>query len=851
MKRFLALLAAAVAAGSLTASASAAACPGANPCPYVSTSNFGAYGQTAMYTPNDVTLDSSGHVYIAETNRVIELNTAGGGSGVRILGAGGGSGISGSAAGQIDGAAGVAIDASGDIWVADEYNERIDEWNSSGTFLQAIGWGVKDGANSLETCTTVCQAGIFGGGAGEFALPDAIAFYNGQLYVAEDDGSRIDILNASGAFQKAFGWGVLNGAAALQTCTTTCQFAFAGSGAGQFNAPNGVAANANGIYVVDSNNHRVEQFNTTTLAYITAVGSNGGNPGQFETANGIALDGSGNVWVTDDASRVQEFTSALAYTTSLSPGCCGADGTLLGATTVATDPSGNLWVGDSFDRVQEFDAGTFAHNQDFSDPHYAQPGSPGGVGGPAVFVGPAALAYDGSGDLYVADVNNERVLKLSPSGTIISRAGANGGDGGESIANGGFVSPVGVALDPTGSLLYVADQTLCSVQVFNATTAPVMTYLKTLATGCSNTAGQLNGPRDIAVNAAGDVYVTGYGNRVDEFDPNGNLIRRWGRQFGDGAGGSGPGEFNAPLALGFDAQGNLDVADTGNDRIEQFSPTGSFLGAFGSLGSGPGQFESVRSPRADAGGETVVIDSAPNDRIDTFTPSGTLLDSWGSEGESTGQLEGASNLAVYQGTVAASNYGDSTITTFTFAPVTAANAATGATTLTTAVLNGTVNPEGGGAAYYWLYGPTTAYGSQSAVQVVGGSSGQPVTTTLTGLDPGTTYHAELIASDPGGSSTTQDFTFTTATGPAGAAGAAGTSGSPGPNGATGASGPTGPAGPAGASGKNGSLTACTFVKPKAKKGKKATKYRFTCTSGPPKPKPKPAKKHKKHHATRR
>src|SRR5581483_5721043 len=187
------------------------------------------------------------------------------------------------------------------------------------------------------------------------------------------------------------------------------------------------------IYVADQGNHRVQQFNTSTFAYVGQVGALGLGNGQFETVAGIAVDPNGNVWVTDNEPRVQEFSSTLSYVSSLSASCCFDDGDLYGAGAVATDPSnGNLWVGDQGQRVQEFDHGTFTHHQDFNDPHYAQPGSPGGVGGPAVLNGPVGLTYDSSGNLYVADYGNDRVLKLGPTGTILARAGANAGDGGES-----------------------------------------------------------------------------------------------------------------------------------------------------------------------------------------------------------------------------------------------------------------------------------------------------------------------------------------------------------------------------------------------------------------------------------
>ena len=71
-------------------------------------------------------------------------------------------GIDGGGAGEFESPAGVAADRSGDVYVADEYNSRIDEFSAAGAFIKAYGWGVSDGASQFETCTTTCQAGIGG-----------------------------------------------------------------------------------------------------------------------------------------------------------------------------------------------------------------------------------------------------------------------------------------------------------------------------------------------------------------------------------------------------------------------------------------------------------------------------------------------------------------------------------------------------------------------------------------------------------------------------------------------------------------------------------------------------------------
>ena len=162
-------------------------------------------------------------------------------------------GIAGGGAGQLSNLEGVATDTSGDVYVADFDNERIDEFSAAGAFIKAYGWGVSDGASKFETCTSTCQAGICGGGAGQLYAPDGVATdSSGDVYVADYFNNRIDEFSAAGAFIKAYGWGVSDGASRFETCTSTCQPGIAGGGAGQLNGPQGVATDPSGdVYVTD------------------------------------------------------------------------------------------------------------------------------------------------------------------------------------------------------------------------------------------------------------------------------------------------------------------------------------------------------------------------------------------------------------------------------------------------------------------------------------------------------------------------------------------------------------------------------------------------------------------------
>ncbi len=138
----------------------------------------------------------------------------------------------------------------------------------------------------------------------------------------------------------------------------------------------------------------------------------------------------------------------------------------------------------------------------------------------------------------------------------------------------------------------------------------------------------------IDVDAAGHVVALrphGVGSsQVVIYDAAGQAVS------GFGSYGSGAGEFEA-LDLAVDASGKVWIADTGNDRILQFSPSGALLGQFGISGSGDGQFRSPVAIAVDSANQVYVVDRG-NDRVQKFSPSGTLLGKWGTTGTAAGQF---------------------------------------------------------------------------------------------------------------------------------------------------------------------------------------------------------------------
>lgn len=275
-------------------------------------------------------------------------------------------------------------------------------------------------------------------------------------------------------------------AGTITTFAGTGAFAFAGDGgpaarASVFN-PNGVAADGQGnVYIADSTNNRVRKVNASgTISTVAGTGSptfsGDGGPAAsaaLQTPMALAVDASGNLYIADSANnRVRKVNAAGAISTvaggAILPGYSGDGGQAVGAGLflpggIAVDTSGNLFIADiGNNRIRKVSAGgvittvTGNGTKGFS-----------GDGGPAtaaqlnLFGAHAGVAVDSAGNLYIADIANHRVRKVDGAGVITTVAG-NGiagfsGDGGPAV-NAGLNNPTDVAVDAAGNW-YIADTT--------------------------------------------------------------------------------------------------------------------------------------------------------------------------------------------------------------------------------------------------------------------------------------------------------------------------------------------------------------------------------------------------------
>jgi tripartite motif-containing protein 71 len=275
---------------------------------------------------------------------------------------------------------------------------------------------------------------------------------------------------------------------------------------------------------------------------------------------GLCVDQQGSLFVADNGNnRIQKFDNAGNFII-LWGNFGSANANFHNPTGIACDGKGDVWVVDTNNhRVQKFDGKLGGYLMKF--------GSRGN--GEGQFNAPWGIAVDRvRGFVYVVDSANFRVQKFDMMGEFIMAWGSFG------TGDGQFYFPRGIAVDQSDGSVYVVDMGNHRVQKFDTSTN-VLPQLLTKWGGSAEAghassplareAGQLRSPWGIAVDGAGDVFVTDTGNhRVEKFDREGNFITQW------GGFGNGDGQFNFPYGVAVDAKGSVFVVDSGNTRVQQF-----------------------------------------------------------------------------------------------------------------------------------------------------------------------------------------------------------------------------------------------------------------------------------------
>ena len=545
--------------------------------PYAVGDGGAATNGTLSY-PNGLALDTNGNLFIADNgnNRIAKVGT----NGIIVTVAGIPS-LSGhylvdgvqATSTSLNFPSGVAVDSSNNLFIADSQNARIRKVNASGII------------------STVAGNGTFGySGDGGTATSAKVNFPTG---VALDTAHNLFIVDSGNHCIRKLAANIITTVAGNSTN------GYSGDGGIATNAslsnPNCAAVDSLGnLYIADRGNSRIRKVGTNGI--IATEAGRALNDGDFATnatfnsAWAIAKDSLGNLYVADtwnncirkvDTNGVITTVAGNGVPTYSGDGVAATNASLNQPSGVAVDAFGNLLIADTFNnRIRKVDmngiistvAGTGAVL--FS--------GDGGAATNAKLWQPYGIAVDGVGNFYVADTRNNRVRKVDTNGVITTAAGNGGfsasGDGG-AATNASFYLNYSVAVDSIGNL-FITDRGNNRIRKVN-TNGIITTVAGNGAFGYSGDGGaatnaSLNLLLGVMVDSAGNFYISdAYPNvRIRKVSTNGIITTVAGNGVAGFAGDGGSGnsaELSFPRGMAMDSAGNLLIVDGGNSRIRKLA----------------------------------------------------------------------------------------------------------------------------------------------------------------------------------------------------------------------------------------------------------------------------------------
>jgi sugar lactone lactonase YvrE len=471
-------------------------------------------GPAAQFdSPISVAVDGSGNLFVSDFyNNTIRKITMPGAVVTTFAGTA-------PVAGVIDGTGaaarfhlpyGVAIDGSGNVYVADSYNDTIRKITSAGVVTTLAG---KAGNQGHADGT---------GASAQFYSPEGVAVDSGgDVYVADAGNDTIRKVTSGGGVTTIAGAvgfsGFVNGT---------------GTGA-EFSEPAGVSVDAGGnVYVSDQGNGSMRVI-TPSGAVTTLAGTSGqgfadgtGAAARLYYPEDLAIDGNGNLYVADEENcTIRKVTPAGVVTTIAgTPGYIGsADGTGPAAQFyypygVALDGNGNLFITDQGNQtIRKLVLSTGAVTTIAGSPGVQ--GSTNGTGSAALFYFPAGIAADSNDNLYVSEQRNFDIRMITSAGVVTTLAGTPGAIGHQDGTGpaAGFDAPAGVLLDGKGNL-FVADLANATIRKIVISTGVVTTFagIPTIQGDLDGPAAsaQFGGPSGMALDASGNMYVADWKNNT-------------------------------------------------------------------------------------------------------------------------------------------------------------------------------------------------------------------------------------------------------------------------------------------------------------------------------------------------
>lgn len=481
------------------------------------------------------------------------------------------------------------------------------------------------------------------------AKPVAAAAANSRFYVLDAKKSALLIYDAAGKLMKSVGR--------------------AGSDASGLSGPRGLAVAGGKVYIADTGNNRIQILDLDGN-FLSSFGAKGAEAGALRDPQSVAVGVDGRVFVADTGNnRVQIFTPDGILLTQF--GVSGKEpGQFRSPARVSVDPSDNVYVLDKGNgRIQKFDPqAKFIKEMNLLGDDFA---------------------LDDFGFLYILDTGAGKIIEQGPDGFILGRFGSKGNGAGQ------FKRPESIAVADDGRIIVVdaGQQKLAQVEIANKLKAeplPHNTQTKIFASGPSrvwNVAASAVSPKGeelyaylpeeglfvvldeegketrrfgtkngkgafvtkaangFAVSAKHGLYVSdGGASRLQRFTVDGTWKANYAESSGMFDSKKKEGRLKTPQGVAINDQGTVYVADTGNRRVDAFSPEGVFLF---SIGPKVGEYE-LQEPVAlawDSKARFIYFVDKGLKRVFKCEPSGALIASWGEPGAGPGQFESPEALA--------------------------------------------------------------------------------------------------------------------------------------------------------------------------------------------------------------
>jgi alpha-tubulin suppressor-like RCC1 family protein len=529
----------------------------------------------ALNSPLGVAIDAAGNLFIADTNnhRIRKVDTTGT---ITTVAGNGNYGRAGDGLpavwAELYGPGDVVVAPSGDLFIADTWNNVVRKVSGSGiisTIAGVGGWGYSgDGGPATSAAFTNIRS---------ISVDSA-----GNLYLADEGNQRIRKVDGAGVVSTVAGTGTpgFNGDGIAATSA-------------MLNYPRGVFLDSSGnLFIVDSNNNRIRKVVPDGM--ISTVAGNGelnfsGDGGAATSASlqqpwSATVDGSGNLFIGDTGNirvrRVDPFGIITTFAGNGSLAYCGDSGPAVLAgldmpNAVTMDLAGNVYFSDQGGRVRRVDTfgvittvagnGIQAYNGDGIQAWLASLQNPGG------------LVVDTLGNLYIADSGNHRIRKVDPAGIITTVAG-NGtsgynGDGFPAVF-ATLNNPTGLAIDGIGNL-YIVDRDNNRIRKID-TAGNISTVAGNGEQGyngdyLSAISARLNQPFSAAMDSSGNLFISdGLNGRVRKVDQSGTITTVAGNgdqgYNGDNISATAASLQN-PRGISIDVWGNLYIADFNRIRM--------------------------------------------------------------------------------------------------------------------------------------------------------------------------------------------------------------------------------------------------------------------------------------------